>query len=118
MIQERTESDFDSIVAVSQPPEEEFETNIESASIEGEEEENQATVNEDVLSFNLNIALALVEENGVAIESEFTEAVGELEGRKEYVCQRCEKICKSKCGLTRHVNANHPDQESTGDKQN
>ena len=58
------------------PFEEELEANA-SRSIEAEEV--QANVDEHTLSFNFNIAVALVEYNSNVVENEFTEAVGEIE---------------------------------------
>ena len=77
------ESDLESIVAVSEPFEEEFEANA-SGSIEAEEV--PANVDEDTLSFNFNIAVALVEDNSNVVENEFTEAVGEIEDRNSFLC--------------------------------
>ena len=68
------ESDFESVVSVSEPLEEEFVANIKSGPID---EESQVTIDEDIVSFNFNIAVALVKENGEAVDTEFTEAVGE-----------------------------------------
>ena len=41
------------------------------------------------------------------IENVFVEAVTEIVGEKTFPCENCDKICKSKAGLTRHVNAKH-----------
>ena len=60
------ESDLKSIVAVSGPFEEEFEANA-SGSIEAEEVPE--SVDEDTLSFNFNIAVALVEDNSNVVEN-------------------------------------------------
>ena len=69
---------MESIVAFSEPFEEEFVANA-SGSIEAEEV--QANVDKDTLSFNFNIAVALVEDNSNVVENEFMKAVGEIEGR-------------------------------------
>ena len=58
-------SDLESIIAVSEPFEEEFEANA-SGSIEAEV---QANVDEDTLSFNSNIAVALVEDNSNVVKN-------------------------------------------------
>ena len=63
------------------PFEEELEANA-SRSIEAEEV--QANVDEHTLSFNFNITVALVEDNSNVVENEFTEAVGEIEGRNSF----------------------------------
>ena len=78
------ESDLESIVAVSELFEEEFEANA-SGSIGAEEV--QANVDEDTLLFNFNIAATLVEDNSNVVENEFTETIlGEIEGRNSFLC--------------------------------
>ena len=72
------ESHSDSIVAVSEPFEEEFEANA-SGSIEAEKV--QANGDEESLSFKFKIAVAFVQDNSNVVENEFTEAVGEIESR-------------------------------------
>ena len=85
-------SDLESIIAVSEPFEEEFEANA-LGSIEAEEvkknkkrKKKKTSVVEGTLSFNFNIAVALVEDNSNVVENEFTEAVGEIEGRNSILC--------------------------------
>ena len=46
----------------------------------------QTNVDEDTLSFNFNITVALVEDNSNVVGNEFTEAVGEIEGRNSFLC--------------------------------
>ena len=38
---------------------------------------------------------------------EFAEAVTENEGKESFPCSKCEKLCKSKGGLTKHMNSKH-----------
>ena len=56
----------------------------------------------ELLPFYFDIGMAVMDEE--AIENIFVEAVTETVGEKTFPC---EKICKSKAGLTRHVNAKH-----------
>ena len=35
----------------------------------------------------------------------------QVEGRKQFVCDFCSKVCKSKGGLTRHRNSKHPSEQ-------
>ena len=60
---------------------------------------------EELLPFHFNIAMAVMDEDEEAIENVFVEAVTEIVGEKTFPCENCDKICKSKAGLTRHVNA-------------
>ena len=62
---------------------------------------------EELLPFHFDIAMAVMDEDEEAIENVFVEAVTEIVGEKTFPCENCDKICKSKAGLTRHVNAKH-----------
>ena len=55
----------------------------------------------------------VVEEDEEAIELEFEDAVSVMASEKAFPCINCDKICKSKAGLTRHVNAKHGDKANT-----
>jgi uncharacterized C2H2 Zn-finger protein len=67
---------------------------------EGDDEESS-------LSFHFEITMAVMDEDEEAVENVFVEAATEIVGEKMFPCENCEKICKSKTGLTRHVNAKH-----------
>ena len=98
--------DLESILSVSESMEEEsgpIDVPERSASI-GEEARE-----EDNLPFNFNIAMALIENESGVMEAEVTEAVNEIEGQNRFPCDRCDKVCKSKAGLTRHINSKHRD---------
>ena len=60
-------------------------------------------------AYNLNVSLAVLEEETDEIIEEFAEAVTEIEGKKSFPCSECEKVCKSKGGLTKHMNSKHRD---------
>ena len=53
--------------------------------------------------------MALIENESGVMEAEVTEAVHEIEGQKRFPCDRCDKVCKSKAGLTRRINSKHHD---------
>ena len=72
---------------------------------------------EDVFPCNFEIALSFIDENKAAMEEEIADAVSEISGEKNFPCEICDKICKSKGGLTRHKNAKHGNR-STADKDN
>ena len=56
---------------------------------------------------NLDVTIAVTEAEGEDIEEEFNNALSEIHGEKSFPCAKCEKVCKSKGGLTRHTNAKH-----------
>ena len=85
----------------------------ESASIEQEVEEDVYYENYD--EFHFDVAMFVVEEDEEAIELEFEDAVSVMAGEKTFPCINCDKICKSKAGLTRHVNAKHGDKATLGE---
>jgi uncharacterized C2H2 Zn-finger protein len=58
--------------------------------------------------------VAVVETESDEVNSEFIEAITEVEGKKSFPCPTCTKVCKSKGGLTRHTNSKH----RTGDLDN
>ena len=58
-------------------------------------------------TYQLNISLAVVETECDEIESEFNDALTEINGEKSFPCVMCDKVCKSKGGLTRHTNSKH-----------
>ena len=62
---------------------------------------------EHILPFNFDIALSVVEGSEDTIDEEIDDAVKEISGEKAFPCDSCDKICKSKGGLTRHTNAKH-----------
>ena len=62
---------------------------------------------EDIFPYNFEIALSFIDENEAAMEEEIADAVSEISGEKNFPCESCDKICKSKGGLARHRNAKH-----------
>ena len=69
---------------------------------------------EDVFPYNFEIALSFIDENEAAVEEEIADAVSEISGEKNFPCESCDKICKSKGGLTRHKNAKHGNRSTAG----
>ena len=69
---------------------------------------------EDVFPYNFEIALSFIDENEAAMEEEIADAVSEISGEKNFPCESCDKICKSKGGLTRHKNAKHGNRSTAG----
>ena len=84
----------------------------ESASIEQEVEEDVYYEHHD--EFHFDVAMFVVEEDEEAIELEFEDAVSVMAGEKAFPCINCDKICKSKAGMTRQVNGKHGDKANTG----
>ena len=62
--------------------------------------------------FNLELSVTVVETEADEIDNEFVDAVTEIEGKKFFPCDNCDKVCKSKGGLTRHKNSKHAKQEN------
>ena len=65
--------------------------------------------------FNLELSVAVVQTEVDEIDNEFVDAVTEIEGKKSFPCDKCDKICKSKGGLTRHKNSKHAEQENSNE---
>ena len=72
--------------------------------------------NED--TFHMNIAIDLIENDDLLVENQFEDALNEIGGLVVYPSDMCEKICKSKGGLTKHKNSKHveDDDMSTEDR--
>jgi len=61
---------------------------------------------------SMEVTVAITETEGDEIEEEFTDALSEIHGQKSFPCSECDKVCKSKGGLTRHINSKHSDTPS------
>ena len=59
-------------------------------------------------AFNLDVSLKLLDTETDEVDAEFLEALTEIEGNP---CPKCIKICKSKGGLTRHMNSKHRESD-------
>ena len=108
------DEDLDEIVPLTEELSEEIGSigvGEKSASVEQEIEEDIYYENFD--EFRFDVAMFVVEEDEEAIELEFEDAVSVMAGEKAFPCINCDKICKSKAGLTRHVNAKHGDKANT-----
>ena len=53
-------------------------------------------------TYQLNLSIVVTETDSEEIESEFCDALTEIHGEKSFPCTLCDKLCKSKGGLTRH----------------
>ena len=58
-------------------------------------------------TYQLNISLAVVERECDEIESKFNDELTEINRENSFPCTMCDKVCKSKGGLTRHTNSKH-----------
>lgn len=50
--------------------------------------------------YQLNVSVAVTEEQNDEIEGEFSDALTEICGEKSFPCSMYDKVCKSKGGLT------------------
>lgn len=57
--------------------------------------------------YDMDIAVHLTETDSGEVDKEFIDALIEIEGQTSFPCSKCDKICKSKGGLTRHTNSKH-----------
>ena len=83
-----------------------------------EDEIYKDKLSEEMLPFNFEIAISALEADEQDMETNFVEAVSEIGGEKHFPCNKCVKVCKSKGGLTRHVNAKHQDKHDTEESNN
>ena len=89
--------------------------NIEESEL-GEKFMMEASGNEDDTNtrqsrdqYNFDVSVAITEIQSDEIETEFADAVQEIDGENAFPCSQCEKVRKSKGGLTRHTRSKHPD---------
>ena len=62
-------------------------------------------IHEDL--YNIEVSVAIIETETDEGNSEFSDALSEIDGEKFFQCSLCDKVCKSKSGLTRHTNSKH-----------
>ena len=63
----------------------------------------------DHILYGLDVSVAVVDTESDEVQTEFLEAISEIEGKKSFPCTQCTKICNSKGGLTKHTNSKHRD---------
>ena len=94
---------------VSQHLEEKLADEAEECRLECDSEGEISDVG-DLYHMNISVNVAnrdLTEADVTEVDQEFIDALVEIEGQKEFPCTKCDKICKSKGGLTRHSNSKH-----------
>jgi hypothetical protein len=76
---------------------------IEASGDEGEDNlsRDDASTAEDLYNFDVSVAVTEIQSD--EIDAEFAEAIQEIDGERVFPCSQCEKVCKSKGGLTRHT---------------
>ena len=105
------EESLESIDAISEP----VKAHIDESKVPEEwgileDQQYEEELSEDKLPFNFEIAMAVLEEDEGDIETDFVEVLSEIGGENQFPCDSCDKVCKSKGGLTRHVNSKHRDK--------
>ncbi len=88
---------------VSQHLEEKLADEAEERRLECDSEGEISDV-DDLYHMNISVDLA---NNRDLTEADVTDALVEIEGQKEFPCTKCDKMCKSKGGQTRHSNSKH-----------
>ena len=53
--------------------------------------------------FNFEVSVAITEAETDEMTSEFSYTLSEIDGEMSFPCTLCDKVCKSKGGLTRHT---------------
>ena len=71
------------------------------------EETDSESQGNSFTDFNLNLSLDILDTETDEVDTEFLEALTEIEGKKSFPCPNCTKVCKSKGGLTKHTNSKH-----------
>ena len=74
-----------------------------------EDEGTSSQVTEDL--YNFDISIAITETETEEISTEFSDALKEIDGKRTFSCSQCDKVCKSKGGLTRHTKSKHIEGE-------
>jgi hypothetical protein len=104
------DDDLETIVSIPEELEDEF-----SSSNVGEElalvQDDESC--KDILPFNFDVALSVSVGDDETTE-EIAEALCEISSGKSFPCNICEKVCKSKGGLTRQVNSKHGNTSTKG----
>ena len=91
---------------VSQHLEEKLADEAEECRLECDSEGEISDVG-DLYHMNISVNRDLTEADVTEVDQEFIDALVEIEGQKEFPCTKCDQICKSKGGLTRHSNSKH-----------
>ena len=74
-----------------------------------EDEGTSSQVTED--SYTFDVSIAITETETEEISAEFSDALKEIDGKRTFSCSQCDKVCKSKGGLTRHTKSKHIEGE-------
>ncbi len=79
------------------------------------EYDSEGEIQGDTYYMNVTVDFTTAEANSTEVEQEFIDALVKIEGQKAFPCTRCNKICKSKGGLTRHINSKHKNESQSVD---
>ena len=81
------------------------------------EYESEGDIEGDAYYMNFTVDFSMAETDNTEVEQEFIDALVEIEGQKAFPCTQCDKICKSKGGLTRHTNSKDRDESQSADAE-
>ena len=76
--------------------------------------DSESEISDDLFRMNVSVELTnrdLTEADVTEVDQEFTDALVEIEGQKGFPSTKCDRTCKSKGGLKRHMNSKHRDRQ-------
>ncbi len=79
------------------------------------EYDREGEIQGDTYYMNVTVDFTTAEGNSTEVEQEFIDALVEIEGQEAFPCTQCDKICKSKGGLTQHINSKHKNESQSVD---
>ena len=104
-------------VEIGQHLEEKIAEQAEERRLDSMEYESEGDIEGDAYYMNVTVDFTMAETDNTEVEQEFIDALVEIEGQKAFPCTQCNKICKSKGGLTRHTNSKHRDESQSADAE-
>ena len=102
-------------VEIGQHLEEKIAEEAEERRLDSMEYESEGDIEGDAYYMNVTVDFTMAETDNTEVEQKFIDALVEIEGQKAFPCTQCNKICKSKGGLTRHINSKHRDESQSAD---
>ena len=102
-------------VEIGQYLEEKIAEEAEERRLDSIECESEGNIEGNVYYMNVTVDFTMAEADNTEVEQQFIDALVEIEGQKAFPCNQCDKICKSKGGLTRHTRSKQRDESQSAD---